>query len=72
MDVKSYVAMEIKKEDRIYQLELPIGAPFGEVYDVVREMLLQAKTWIDEADKKLAEQETKTADAELVSDGPKA
>ena len=72
MEVKSYISMEVKREDRIYRLDLPIGAPFGEVYDVVREMLAQSKIWIDEADKKLAEGETKDVALEVVSDGPKA
>jgi hypothetical protein len=67
MDVKSYVAIEVTREDRVYKIYMPVGAPFGEVYDVLREMLAQSKVWIDDADKKLAEEEAKPVKAEVVS-----
>ena len=39
MDLKSMIVLEFKKNDRIYQLLMPVGAPYGEAYDVCFEAL---------------------------------
>lgn len=39
MDIVSKVAIEIKKEDRVYRFEMPVGAPFGECYDSAFQVL---------------------------------
>lgn len=38
MDKRGIVNLEVKKDDRTYVFSMPIGAPLGEVYDVVLEM----------------------------------
>jgi hypothetical protein len=47
MEQKSAVIFETKKGEkgeRVYQLLIPVGAPFGEVFDVVFEMLASAES----------------------------
>lgn len=41
MDEKALIVWELKKEERVYQLQMPWGAPFGEVYDVIFHFLNQ-------------------------------
>jgi hypothetical protein len=36
--LKQQVLLEIVKEDRIYQFQLPVNAPLGEVHDVLFQM----------------------------------
>ncbi len=39
MDQKLIVNFEVKKNDRVYSLSAPSGAPLGELYDALHEML---------------------------------
>jgi len=39
MDQKLVCNFEVKKNDRVYSLHMPVGAPIGEAYDAVFEML---------------------------------
>jgi hypothetical protein len=39
MELKSVVVIETKKNDRIFQFSMPVGAPFGECYDACFEVL---------------------------------
>jgi hypothetical protein len=39
MNLKSCVAIEITKNDRLYTFVMPVGSPFGEAYDVAYEVL---------------------------------
>jgi hypothetical protein len=39
MEVKNEVVLEIKREERLYRMEFPVGAPLGEAYDVCRSFL---------------------------------
>jgi len=59
MDLKSMVVLEFKKNDRIYQLLMPVGAPYGEAYDVCFEalngILEMAKKAADAAEKQKEE-----------------
>ncbi len=41
MNLKSCVTIEITKNDRLYTFTMPVGAPFGEAYDVSYEVLLK-------------------------------
>jgi len=36
--LKHSAQLEVRKEDRIYQLNLPVNCPLGEVYDVLYQM----------------------------------
>lgn len=39
MDYLSQIVIEIKKNDRVYRFEIPMGAPYGEAYDACFEAL---------------------------------
>lgn len=39
MELKSSVIMEVKRNDFTFNLELPVGAPLGDAYEAVLEML---------------------------------
>jgi len=39
MNVKSYIDIEIVKNERTYHFFMPVGAPFGEAYDAAFEAL---------------------------------
>lgn len=68
MNVKSYVDVEIVKNERVYHFLMPVGAPFGEAYDSAFEVLSS----ITEMAKNAAEQarpvdaEGKPADSAVV------
>jgi len=35
MTIKSFIAIEVTKNDRLYQFFIPAGAPYGETYDAL-------------------------------------
>jgi hypothetical protein len=39
MDVKTFVTIEIRKNDRVFSFNMPAGSPFGEAYDACYETL---------------------------------
>jgi len=39
MEIKSYIDLEITKNERVYHFYMPVGSPFGEAYDVAFEAL---------------------------------
>ena len=41
MNQSLMVTFEVKKNDRTYTLHVPSGAPLGEVYDSLHEMLME-------------------------------
>lgn len=41
MNLKSCVVIEITKNERLYTFTMPVGAPFGEAYDVAYQVLLK-------------------------------
>jgi hypothetical protein len=49
MEQKAALIFERKKEERVYQFIIPVGAPFGEVFDVVFEMLGAAQDFSKQA-----------------------
>ena len=36
--IKQKIVIEVKRDERIYQLQLPDGSPLGEIYDVLFQM----------------------------------
>lgn len=55
MEHKTAVILQTSKNDRLYQFIIPMGAPYGEVFDVAFEMLAGA----EEFSKKAVEQAKK-------------
>lgn len=39
MDIKSTVILEVKRNDFIFRMELPVGAPLGDTYEAGWEFL---------------------------------
>lgn len=39
MDKKALISFEVKSNERVYTLLIPVGAPLGEAYDAVFTML---------------------------------
>lgn len=52
MEISSTIHMEVKKDERVYSLCIPAGAPYGELYDAVYEMLQETSKMATEAVKK--------------------
>jgi len=48
MEAKNVIAFEYKKEDRVYCLTLPHGAPLGEAYEAVSSFLAEMVRMINE------------------------
>lgn len=38
MDIRALISIEIKKNDRTYVFNMPVGAPYGEAYDAAYEV----------------------------------
>jgi hypothetical protein len=74
MDQKAALIFERKKEDRNYQFIVPLEAPFGEVFDVIFEMLTAAQEFskqaLDATQKSLEESKVKDAEAKKALEGP--
>jgi hypothetical protein len=49
MELKNYIVMEVEREERIYRLEIPAGAPYGELYDAVYECLVKVSQEMQQA-----------------------
>ena len=52
MDIRSYIDVEVKKNEHVYHFLMPVGVPFGEAYDASFEVL----TSITEMARNAAEQ----------------
>lgn len=63
MEMKNCIEFVVKKEERVYSFHMPSGAPFGEIYDAVFEMLNEVVRIAQEAAQKAAPKE--------ISDNPK-
>jgi hypothetical protein len=59
MEIKSAAIFEILKDERVYRLEVPAGAPLGEVYQVSGEFLDKFIEMINENAKLRKEQQEK-------------
>ena len=64
--LKNIVVLEVKKGERIYQLQLSSESPLGEVFDALNEMRLFVYDKIKEG-----VEEAKKQDSEKVSELPK-
>lgn len=62
MELKSAIIADIKKGERVYRFEMPVGAPYGECYDAAFEVLKKITQLAKEAADK-AEPEEKKDDA---------
>ena len=65
MDLKSVILLEVVKNERTYRFEMPIGAPYGECYDVAFQVLGKISELSKEAVEKVAPTEDK---AEVVEE----
>jgi hypothetical protein len=54
------VSLEVKKNDRIYRLNLPMDCPLGEIHDVLFQMRSYIIDRINEAQKQDAPKEQKS------------
>ena len=48
MDAKNIIAFDFEKEDRIYRLQMPAGAPLGEAYEAAASFLAEMVRMINE------------------------
>ena len=48
MEAKNVIAFEFEKEDRVYRLQMPSGAPLGEAYEASAEFLAEIVRLINE------------------------
>lgn len=60
MELSSVVVMTVKKGERNFELLMPMGAPYGEAYDAVFEMLGKIVELSKEAAEKAKRPETTT------------
>ncbi len=68
MELKSMIAIEIEKNDRVFSFLLPVGAPFGEAYDAAFEVLGKIIEMSKEAADNMKASEDK--DAVIADDQP--
>ena len=67
MDIRSYVDVEVKKNDRVYHFYMPVGAPFGEAYDASFEMLSSITEMAKQAAENARPKEAEEPPVEVVS-----
>ena len=54
--IKNNLILEVKREERVYQLHLPSDSPLGEVHDVLHEMkMFIVKTMTERASQEVGE-----------------
>lgn len=49
MKVRNSITLEVEKEERLYQMELPVNAPLGEAYEAVSEFRKEIVRLINES-----------------------
>lgn len=49
MELKQILGLEVAKNERVYRLELPVGAPLGEAYEATWEMLKKIVELVNES-----------------------
>lgn len=62
MDIKTYVDIEIVKNERVYRFAMPVGAPFGEAYDAAFEALNKVSELMKQAAESAARPQEVAAD----------
>lgn len=71
MEAKNVIAFEYEKEDRVYRLEMPHGAPLGEAYEATSNFLAEMVRMINEhAQNSMPKESEDEEDAEK-ADSPK-
>ena len=53
MDVKSSLVLEVKRNDYVFRMELPIGATLGDAHSAACEMINKIVEMIQEATNKM-------------------
>ena len=61
MDQRSTLQLEITKDDNIYSLSIPYGAPYGQMCDVAVEFLHAIWKMREDAQKKMEEKIKQTS-----------
>lgn len=62
MNQKALVEMEIVKGERSYRFLIPMGAPYGEVYDACHEIIMKISELAKEAADKIKREESAPSD----------
>jgi hypothetical protein len=62
MELKTAVILEVKRNDFIFRMELPIGAPLGDTYEAGWEFLKKINDLSAEAVEKAKPQNDKTGE----------
>lgn len=63
MEIKQILSLVINKNERIFRLDLPVGAPLGDTYEAVWEMLKKVSEMINESvDRSKMDKEKKSGD----------
>lgn len=60
MNVRTYITLEITKEDRSYVMSVPFGAAFQEAHDVTQEFAAGIIEMAKQAEEQQKAQQTKT------------
>ena len=67
MEAQKLICFEFKKEDRVYSLQMPHGAPLAEAYEASAEFLGEMVRMINEhAQQAVNKQETEVVEPEIV------
>ena len=64
MDIKSFISVEVTKNERTYHFYMPVGAPFGEAYDAAFEVLNSITEMAKQAVEKAKPQEDESVEKE--------
>ena len=59
MKQSAVVKIDVEKNDRLFEFIMPIGAPYGEVYDTLFEMLKEVTDMMNKAAKQAEEAKEK-------------
>ena len=62
MEAKNVIAFEYVKEDRIYRLQMPHGAPLGEAYEATGSFLAEMVRMINAHSESLKSKESEKED----------
>lgn len=66
MSIRAMISFDVMKEERLYHVLIPNGAPFQEAKDVLSEVLVVLEAQ-EKADKEKAEQATTIETPEIVA-----
>ena len=66
METKNVICFEFEKEDRVYRLQMPLGAPLGEAYEAVSSFQMELVRLINEHAERSKPKEPEEAPEEAV------